>query len=114
MNQAAKAPTRIPDDRLAEVVRRLVAAVSPRAIYLFGSHACGSPGPDSDIDLYITLEDDRLERDDCDELAYGSLRGLFLPIELHIQSEQAFQRRGVVVGTLEHDVRSKGKLLYAA
>ena len=107
-------PNRITDDRLAEIVHRLVGAVSPRAIYIFGSHVSGIPGPDSDIDLYITLEDAQLERDDCDELAYGCLRGLFLPIELHSQGEQAFERRGSVFGSLEYDVRSKGRKLYAA
>ncbi len=114
MTPYPETPTRITDDRLAEIIRRLVVAVSPRAIYLFGSHVSGTPGPDSDIDLYLTLEDARLDLDDCDEVAYGCLRGLFLPIELHIQGVREFERRSSVIGALEYDVRSKGRLLYAA
>ena len=106
--------SRVADEQLADIVRRLVAALSPRAVYLFGSHACGTPGPDSDIDIYITLEDALLERDDCDERAYACLRGLFLPIELHIEGADAFERRSSVVGSVEHDVRTQGRLLYAA
>ena len=28
------------------------------AIYLFGSHAYGTPGKDSDVDLYVVFKDD--------------------------------------------------------
>jgi len=38
--------------RLAAVLR---AAMNPDAIYLFGSHARGDSGPDSDIDLLVVV-----------------------------------------------------------
>lgn len=43
------------DAVLAEIVRRLVAAFQPERIYLFGSHARGDAGPDSDYDLLMVL-----------------------------------------------------------
>jgi predicted nucleotidyltransferase len=43
------------DAVLAEIVRRLVAGFQPERIYLFGSHARGDAGPDSDYDLLMVL-----------------------------------------------------------
>jgi predicted nucleotidyltransferase len=48
------------DQALDEVVRRLVEALDPLAIYLFGSRARGTARPDSDFDLMvITRPEDR-------------------------------------------------------
>src|SRR5258706_7268995 len=38
---------------IEEIVRRLVAAIDPDRIILFGSRARGDSGPDSDIDLLV-------------------------------------------------------------
>jgi hypothetical protein len=41
------------DEALAEVINRLVEALNPVAIYLFGSRARGTVRPDSDFDLMV-------------------------------------------------------------
>lgn len=46
----------VTDDLLAEVVRRIVQAVHPEQIILFGSYAYGEPGEDSDVDLLVIME----------------------------------------------------------
>ena len=46
------------DPRLKEIVDRLVAAYRPERVYLFGSHARGEPGPDSDFDLLVLVPDE--------------------------------------------------------
>ena len=38
-------------EALPAVVQRLVAALQPEKIILFGSYAYGKPTPDSDVDL---------------------------------------------------------------
>ena len=43
---------------LDEIVRRIVAAVAPERIILFGSAARGSMGPDSDLDLLVIKSGD--------------------------------------------------------
>lgn len=40
-------------DRLPEAIDRIVAHFDPDQVILFGSHACGRAGPDSDVDLLI-------------------------------------------------------------
>ena len=50
--------------KIDEMVRRIVAAVNPDKIILFGSHARGDAGPDSDVDLLLVAPSDepRLRR----------------------------------------------------
>lgn len=105
---------RITDEKLADVVRRLVAALAPRSVYAFGSHVYGTPTAASDVDVLIVV-------DDASALDVGALRrvhealaGLFLPIELRFRSQQNFERRKAIRATLEHEVATKGRLLYAA
>src|SRR5882672_3592094 len=46
----------IDDPKLEEAVGRLVSALHPRAIILFGSRARGTNGPDSDYDLLVVSD----------------------------------------------------------
>ena len=45
----------LPDGVLAEAVRRIVEAVQPKKIILFGPAARGEMGPDSDMDLLVVI-----------------------------------------------------------
>ncbi|MCL4394906.1 MAG: nucleotidyltransferase domain-containing protein [Chloroflexi bacterium] len=36
-------------------MRRIARSLNPEKIMLFGSHAYGDPGPDSDVDLLVVL-----------------------------------------------------------
>ena len=52
-----EAPAR-PDLVPAELLDRVVRYFAPEAVILFGSHARGEAGPDSDYDLLVILPDD--------------------------------------------------------
>ena len=114
MNPSATATGRLTQEQLDEIVRRLVHALAPGRIYLFGSHAYGQPHADSDVDLLILVGDEELARDDQDQRGYRALRGLFLPIELHIRGLDDFQRWAGVPLSFESEVSSKGRLVYGA
>src|SRR5436309_15931366 len=43
-------------DQIIAFVDRIAAGFKPRRIILFSSYACGSPTPDSDVDLLITRQ----------------------------------------------------------
>ena len=43
-------------ERLPGAVRRIVEALNPERIVLFGSYAYGTPTPDSDVDLLVVLD----------------------------------------------------------
>jgi uncharacterized protein len=105
---------RVRDERLAEIVRRLVATLSPRAIYLFGSQLYGMPTRDSDVDIMVLVEDESKDFVELNQRGYECLRGLGLPVELHFCSVGRFNSWSTVVGTLQREVMRKGRLLYAA
>ncbi len=114
MNEKGTTPQTLTEEQLAEIIRRLAHELSPRQIYLFGSHAYGRPTDESDVDLMIVVDEGTELSVDFLKRAYRCLQLTFLPIELHFRSENKFQRRGSVQTSLEHDIITKGRVLYAA
>ena len=101
-------------EHLALVVERLVAAVRPERIFLFGSHASGQAHELSDIDLLVVVPDAVGSAGDTYAAAEKSLRGLCLPVELVVCTRSEFERQKDWVSSLPHVVLRKGRLLYAA
>lgn len=101
------------EETINDIVRRLVSALSPRAIYLFGSHARGVPHQDSDVDVMVILEEQRATVEHH-QLGYSCLRGTGMPVELHVCTSKRFERFADVIGSIEREVHRKGVLIYAA
>jgi predicted nucleotidyltransferase len=51
------------DEHIEHLRQRIVAALNPKQIVLFGSHARGKAHPDSDVDLLVIHDTDRTNRD---------------------------------------------------
>ncbi len=102
------------EENLAEITRRLVAALSPRGIYLFGSHVYGTPRESSDVDVLVILPREDFSTWDVAKRAYGALDGMALPVELHFTWQERFDRLSGVRGSFEAEIRAKGRLLHAA
>jgi predicted nucleotidyltransferase len=99
---------------LDEIVRRIVAALQPETIYLYGSHAYGQPHEDSDVDLLIVVRElERSPRESAIEV-YRALRGLYVPVEVKVVTQREFERRARWLSSVERVVKEKGKLLYAS
>lgn len=94
-------------------MKRLVAAAQPNRIILFGSHARGDADDHSDVDLLVVQPavNDRYE-----EMVRlnRALQGLLMPVDLLVVSEQEFEHRSRMPGTVEHTARREGRVLYAA
>lgn len=99
---------------LREIVRRLVDAYSPLRIYLFGSKARGSAGPDSDYDLLLVVSDDAALAQRRSELAYERLWGTGLATDVLVCTEGYFRSRASVATSIPALALREGKLLYAA
>ena len=99
--------------QLDDLVARLTTHFRPRAVYLFGSHALGVPHRDSDIDVMVIVEEDPPGAE-LYRRGSAAVRGLSLSVELHFCSQRRFERFGGVVGSLQHEIKRKGVLLYAA
>lgn len=99
-----------------ELLERLVAAYQPERIYLFGSHARGDAGPDSDIDLMIVVPDDaegprRRGGMGYQEQFRGKLDGSF---EFHVFRRFKFDERALDPLSFPGTIVKEGILVYEA
>lgn len=114
MNSPNAATDRITQAQLDDIVRALVAAISPHRIILFGSHLYGRPTRDSDVDLMILHKDQTPNRYELSQMGYASLRDVDAPVELHFCREETFERFSSVVGSFQREVKQRGRVVYAA
>jgi hypothetical protein len=127
--QAANRPPPASDARIAEelphlsaqaardlawAVQKLVEAFRPERIYVFGSHARGTPGPNSDIDVLVVVADTAEPSYRLAQRGYGVLRPYRLPIELVFITRGDFERRLPALASLPATAVREGRLLYAA
>lgn len=94
------------------MVRRIVSRFHPEKIILFGSHARGDAGPDSDVDLLVVmpLRGSKLEKQLEIRLA---LRNIRVPKDIVVTTPEDFQWRKEIPGTIERPAAREGKVLYA-
>lgn len=102
----------IPAELLQEITRRLVAEFKPEQIILFGSHAWGVPGDDSDIDLLVITSDSPERPAQRAARAYRSLRGLLAPTDIIVKTRAEVDRYRHVRASLESEALERGKVLY--
>lgn len=99
---------------LAEITRRLVAEFRPLSIILFGSHAWGEPGPDSDVDLLVIVEDDPRLPVQRSVQALRCLRGISVPIDVLVKTRAEVDRVRTVYASLEAEVLERGRVLHGS
>jgi predicted nucleotidyltransferase len=102
------------DPKLAEIVQRLVAALKPERIYLFGSHARGQAGFDSDYDLLVVVAASDLPAHRRDQWAYRALKGIGVAKDVLVWTRDEFESRSTVASSLPAIVLREGRVLYAA
>ncbi len=103
---------RVPESTLAEIVRRIVEAVAPEKIILFGSAARGDMGPDSDLDLLIIKS--RIHRRATAQAIERSLVGIPLPTDIIVATPEDVARHRSTIGRIYGPALSEGRVLYAA
>jgi uncharacterized protein len=104
----------IPAGLLDEIVRRLVQALRPDEIYLFGSRANGTPHRHSDLDLLVVVPDDAGDRHELAARGYFALCDVRIPIDLVLQYRADMNKWASVKFSLPYEATHKGKQLYAA
>ncbi len=81
-------------------------------VWLFGSHATGTAGPDSDVDLLAVYEEEpesRLQR--MLELS-DLIRPRPFALDVLVASRDSFAQQRRVVGTLANLVARGGRIVY--
>jgi len=102
----------IPQGLLEEAVERLKAEFQPEEIYLFGSHAWGTPTEDSDVDLMVVLpqSDERPIR--RDQRAQHCLGRLPISMDVLVRTRREVNRVREVRGSLTREVLQNGRKIY--
>jgi predicted nucleotidyltransferase len=103
-----------PNERkeIRQMVRRIVSQFHPEKIILFGSHARGDAGPDSDVDLLIVMSYLGSRREKQVEIRLA-LREIRIPKDIVVTAPEEFLWRKEVPGTIERPAAREGKILYA-
>lgn len=102
------------DPRFAEILRRLVDAYQPWRVYLFGSHARGEAGPDSDYDVLLVVADDAPPERQRSRVAYEALWGTGTAVDVVVWTRSRFEKRLHLPASLPATVVREGRLVHAA
>ena len=102
------------DATLGSILRRIVEAYQPEAVYLFGSRARGTGDDESDVDLLVVVAADAPPERQRPQLAVRALRGIGVPVDAVVMTRPAFDLRAHVVNSLPETALREGRLLYGA
>lgn len=94
-------------------VERIVEQFHPAKVILFGSHARGSAGPDSDVDLLVVMNVKESKRHQAVEIDLALADRTF-PLDVIVVTPEEFERYRNVVGHILYPVAREGKVLYDA
>jgi predicted nucleotidyltransferase len=97
---------------LREIVRRIVDAVQPERIILFGSAARGEMGPDSDVDLLVVKRCEH--RRQTARAIRRMLIGIPIPIDIIVGTPDDIASYGTTIGLIYRPALQQGKEIYAA
>ena len=93
------------------ITRRIVDAVRPERIILFGSQTRENPDPDCDYDIVVVYDGPKSKRELDIEI-----HRLFHPpefsLDVFVLSSEELQRFKHVANTLEHEASENGVILY--
>lgn len=96
---------------LKTITDTIVRRFHPERIILFGSWAWGTPGPDSDIDLFVIKETTQSTRGVARDID-GALWGRRVPLDILVYTPKGVKRRLDRGDFFVRDVIQKGKVLY--
>ena len=102
----------ISEPLLAEIVRRVVEAVAPEKIILFGSAARGEMGPDSDVDLLV-IKSGVHRRETARTITRG-LIGIPVPIDIIVARPEDIERHRETIGLIYRPALREGRTIYAS
>jgi len=94
------------------MVQRIVDRFHPDRVILFGSHARGTAGPDSDVDLLVVMPVAGSKREKQLEVRLA-LHEFKVSKDIIITTPEDFEWRKEIPGTVERPAAREGKVVYA-
>ena len=106
-------PASIEKQVLDRLVSKIVEAVHPRRVLLFGSAARGQMGPHSDVDLLVVMPDGAHRRRTAQRL-YRVLAGLGVAKDIVVVTESDVRQFADEPSMVVHPALKEGRELYRA
>lgn len=97
---------------IQQMVNRIIRRFHPEQVILFGSHAKGNPGKDSDVDLLVVMPVNGSKREKRIEIGVA-LSDIHVPKDILVATPEEIQRRKNIVGTAIRPALREGRVLYA-
>jgi predicted nucleotidyltransferase len=94
------------------MVKRIVERFHPDRVILFGSHARGTAGPDSDVDLLVVMSVTGSKREKQLEVR-RALHQFKVSKDIIVTTPEDFEWRKEIPGTIERPAAREGKVVYA-
>jgi predicted nucleotidyltransferase len=101
------------EQQLEDLVQKIVAAVHPLRIILFGSAARDEAGVASDLDLLVVMPDGTHRRHTVQHL-YREIRGVTVPYDLLVATPRDLEEHRDNPGLIYRSILREGRTLYAA
>ncbi len=98
-------------EKIDEMARRIASRFGPERIVLFGSHARGDGGPDSDADLLVVVRPEGPRRKFATEMDLA-LWGIDLPADVIMVTPDELERDRDRPWTVTHVALREGRVLY--
>ena len=103
--------TRADPELLRKVVRRIVEAIHPEKIFLFGSHARDEARPTSDLDILVVAESTE-PRHSRSAALYGLLSDILVPMDILVYSPREVEEWSEVPQAFVTTAIREGRALY--
>jgi len=100
------------DEKLKILLDRIVPALNPEAVYLFGSRARGDFREDSDYDLLVVVPDDTPRERRSISYAFEASRATRVPADIIPCTRTGFERAKDLVGTLSYEANHNGMMIH--
>ncbi len=102
------------DTTLKVISSVLAREYNPQTIFLFGSHAWGTPTAQSDIDICVVLKESNQSQADRIRQGLRALLAYHINLDLLVFTEAEFTPRSTHPSTLAYQISHKGVKLYEA
>ena len=109
--ETAQASGPVTQDKIQEMVRRIADLFQSEKIILVGSHARGTAGPDSDVDLMVVMDTRESKREPGLRIRVA-LHGMGMAKDIVVVTPAEIERYRDLVGSLIRPALREGKVLY--
>lgn len=101
----------VTETKIRQAAQKIVDAVQPQKIVLFGSFAYGRPDPDSDVDLLVIMESEQsvhARSVQISEILYPRP----FPVDIIVRTPAEVAERIALGDSFFREIMTRGKVLY--